>query len=140
MPATRCVFCEILNGEKETTLVCENHGAIAIIDPRQANPGHVLIIPKEHTPDIYALSDEAGFATMQCLVRVSRAVKEAFEAEGLSVWQSNGEAAGQEVPHVHFHILPRKADDGLLKVYPHRIENTPMETRKAYARKIQAFL
>lgn len=137
MSNQNCVFCDIINGALEASSVYENEAVIAIMDRRQANPGHVLVIPKEHFPDIYSLSEEAGFAVMQCLIWVSRAVKQAFKVEGLSIWQSNGTAAGQEVPHVHFHIHPRRADDGLLKVYSSKPQYPTIEELHDYARRIK---
>ena len=58
MDESRCVFCEIVAGTKDARVVYESDSVIALIDPRQANPGHILVIPKEHFPEIYALSEE----------------------------------------------------------------------------------
>ena len=108
MDESRCVFCEIVEGTKSARVVYESDSVIALIDPRQANPGHILVIPKEHFPDIYALSEETGSEIMKAMILLSRTVRKAFELDGLSIWQSNGPGAHQEVPHVHFHIHPRK--------------------------------
>ena len=118
MDESRCVFCEIVKGTKDARVVYESDYVIGMIDPRQANPGHVLVIPKAHFPDIYALSEEAGSEIMKAMILLSRTVRKAFEPDGLSIWQSDGRGAHQEIPHVHFHIHPRKINDGLLRVYP----------------------
>lgn len=128
-----CVFCRIVRGTEPASIVCENDLALAFVDLRQFNPGHVLVIPRCHWPDIRELDDATGAAVMSMLTRVTRAVGEAFANEGLSVWHSIGETAGQEVPHLHFHVHPRRVDDGMLRVYPHA-PNTPGDrVREVYA-------
>ena len=140
MPGRDCVFCKIIDGQLEASIVYENEAVVAIMDRHQANPGHVLVIPKQHVQDIYALSRETGAAIMHCVIIVARAVKQAFDMEGLNVWQSNGVSAGQEIPHVHFHIHPRKDSDGLLRVYPSKPYRPAYKELDAYAQKIRARL
>jgi histidine triad (HIT) family protein len=70
---------------------------------------------------------------MSMLARVTRAVGVAFANEGLSLWHSIGEAAGQEVPHLHFHVHPRRVGDGILRVYPHAPDTPGEQVREAYA-------
>lgn len=128
-----CPFCRIACGTEPASIVCENDLAVAFVDLRQFNPGHVLVTPRCHLPDIRELGDATGAAVMSMLTRVTRAVGEAFANVGLSIWHSIGEAAGQEVPHLHFHVHPRRVGDGMLRVYPHA-PNTPGErVREAYA-------
>ncbi len=93
MDESKCVFCEIVEGTKSARIVYETDSVMAMIDPRQANPGHILVIPKEHFQDIYALSEEAGSGIMKAMILLSRTVKKAFELDGLSIWQSNGPGA-----------------------------------------------
>jgi len=137
MSGEGCVFCDIIQGKVEASIVYQNEVVIAIMDQRQANPGHVLVIPKRHFPDIYTLSEEAGLAIMRSLLPLSRALKQAFKAEGLSIWQSNGVPAGQEVPHVHFHIHPRQTADGLLNVYSVPPRSPAREVLERYAQNIR---
>ncbi len=140
MDESGCVFCEIVEGTRDARVVYESDSVLALIDPRQANPGHVLVIPKEHFPDIYALSAEAGSEIMRAVILLSRAVRRAFELDGLSIWQSNGRGAHQEVPHVHFHVHPRKTDDGLLRVYPRWLDRTSDEELDSYADRVRQAL
>jgi histidine triad (HIT) family protein len=137
MSSKSCIFCEMIAGQLKASIVYEDEDILAIMDRRQANPGHVLVIPKQHFPNIYALSEEAGFAVMRCLIAISRAVKQAFGMEGLNIWQSNGASGGQEVPHVHFHIHPRRAGDGLLRVYSSSPAHPTREELDDYARRIR---
>jgi histidine triad (HIT) family protein len=120
---THCVFCDIAGGRVAASIVYEDASALAFVDKRQLHPGHTLVIPRQHVETIFALDDETGAAVMAALVRVARAVRNALPADGMSIWQSNGPGANQEVPHVHFHLMPRHVGDGLLRVYPHRVEN-----------------
>lgn len=128
-----CVFCRIVRGTEPAGIVCESDLAVAFVDLRQFNPGHVLVIPRRHLPDVRDLDDATGAAVMSMLARVTRAVGAAFANEGLSLWHSIGEAGGQEVPHLHFHVHPRRAGDGMLRVYPHAPDTPGERVRGAYA-------
>jgi len=100
---------------------------MAFVDLRQFHPGHVLVIPKEHFNDVRDLDERTGAALMSTVARVTRAVATAFPSEGFSLWHSIGEAAFQEVPHLHIHIHPRLRDDNFLRVYPGEL---PAEANK----------
>lgn len=89
---------------------------------RQPRAGHVLVVPNRHVENVFELTDVDGAAVMTATRDVARAVRAAFEPEGLSLWQSNGPAAFQEVPHFHMHVMPRWEEDGLLRIYPQRLE------------------
>jgi histidine triad (HIT) family protein len=79
-----------------------------------------LVIPKRHIENIFELDDGTGAALTRTLVRVAGAVRAAFTPDGMNIWQSNGVAGGQEVFHLHFHVLPRSDQDGMLKFFPSR--------------------
>ena len=112
-----CVFCAIAAGDAPASVVWKNELAMAFMDLRQPNPGHVLVIPRAHIVDILGLDDRTGAALMAGTTRVARAVSRAFAPDGLNVWQSTGEAAGQEVLHLHLHVMPRRHEDGLFRPY-----------------------
>ena len=97
---------------------------MAFVDLRQFHAGHVLVIPKKHFDDVRDLDERTGAALMSTVARVTRAVGKAFPSEGISLWHSIGEAAFQEVPHLHIHVHPRMRDDNFLRVYP---KNLPVE-------------
>lgn len=113
-----CAFCAIVAGTAPASLVHEDALTLAFVDLRQANPGHVLVIPKVHVSDVRYLDEATGAALMHSLSRVTRAVGRAFPNNGLSLWHSIGEAAFQEVPHLHIHVHPRLIGDNLLRIYP----------------------
>jgi histidine triad (HIT) family protein len=113
-----CAFCAIVAGRAEASVVAATDAALAFLDQRQAVSGHVLVVPRIHAEDIYALDPDTAAALMRLALRVVHALRAAFDPPGLSLWQSNGDAAFQEVPHVHLHLQPRFTDDRLLRVYP----------------------
>jgi histidine triad (HIT) family protein len=115
---TQCMFCQIVCGSEPASIVWEDDLTIAAVDLRQFHPGHVLVIPRRHLRDVRELDHATGAAVIATVVRVTRAVAAAFPNQGMSLWHSIGEAAFQEVPHLHIHVHPRILGDGLLQVYP----------------------
>ncbi len=94
-------------------MVYEDEATLAFMDLHPAARGHTLVIPREHYADLFELSDGAGAALLRTARNVARALREAFVADGLSVTQANGLAAGQSVFHFHFHLIPRHFGDHL---------------------------
>lgn len=138
--ANGCVFCEIAQGRAPASIVCENELVLTVIDPRQYHPGHTLVIPRRHFRDVRELDDTTGAALMAMVSRVTGAVGRGFPNQGLSVWHSIGEAAFQEVPHLHIHIHPRLIGDRILHVYPELPANEPRSTLDSYAAIVRAHL
>lgn len=136
-----CPFCAIVSGVAPASVILDDGKVLAFMDWRQAVPGHVLVIPRRHVPDIYTLADDEAAAVMQATVRVARALRAAYDPPGLNLWQSNGEAGGQEVFHFHLHVHPRRVDDGLLRVYPDGVPpRSGADQRAAIARALKARL
>ena len=118
-----CAFCAIAQGSAPASIVCENDLAMAFVDLRQFHPGHTLVIPRHHLHDVRDLDGAAGNALMAMVSLVTRAVGRAFPNQGLSLWHSIGEAAVQEVPHLHIHVHPRLVGDNMFRVYPQLLAN-----------------
>jgi len=135
---SECVFCRIVAGQIPSTKVFEDEHALAFMDLGHVNPGHVLVAVKQHAENLYALDDTQAAAVARACVRVSRAIREAFKPEGLSVYQANGKPAGQTVFHYHVHLLPRHAGDGMELIWP--VKNPPRQRLEEYAGKIRAVL
>ncbi|MEW8979547.1 MAG: DUF4269 domain-containing protein [Symbiobacterium sp.] len=134
---TECLFCQIAAGG-EASRVYEDPYTVAFMNIRQANPGHVLVIPKRHVEQVFDLDDDLAGRLGRTVARVSRAVRAAFGVTDLNVFQNNGEAAGQEMFHVHFHLFPRRQGDGLFRVYPgHLPPPQPREVLDALAERIR---
>lgn len=99
-----CVFCSIIDGDIPGNIVYEDEKTVAFLDANPVSKGHTLVVPKKHVEDIHGAKDMEYL--MDALVNVSDAVEAAFEPEGINIAQNNGEAAGQEVFHLHFHVTP----------------------------------
>jgi histidine triad (HIT) family protein len=135
--ATECIFCEIMVGRASADVVYEDDLTVAFIDPRQHNPGHVLVVPRTHINDIRHLDPRTGARLMDTLIKIARAVDRAFPNEGMSLWHSIGPAAFQEVPHMHMHVHPRHLGDGLLRVYPGVPVDADPIVRASYAERLR---
>lgn len=111
------IFAKILRGELTCVKVLESKKVLAFMDFMPEADGHVLVVPKEAVAEIFDLSDIAGAICFHTIRRIAIAVRAALKPEGILVTQLNGVAAGQTVPHVHFHVIPRRADE---KLKPHK--------------------
>ncbi len=100
-------FARILRGELPCVKVAEDDATLAIMDLMPQADGHVLVIPKEPAAQIFELSGDAAAAGIRMTQRVAAAVRAALGPDGVFIGQFNGAAAGQTVPHVHFHVIPR---------------------------------
>ncbi len=108
-----CIFCKIVSGEIPAVKVYEDDGFLAFMDIGPVNKGHVLVIPKRHAATFLDLSEEEAAELFRRVNRIAKAVKEALGADGLNIINNVGDASGQEVFHVHVHIIPRFYDDGM---------------------------
>ena len=106
-----CIFCKLANGIIPTNSLYEDDVVKVIFDAGPASLGHVLILPKEHFDNVYALDDDTAAHVFQVAVKVAKALKEGLNLEGLNIVQNNGEIAGQTVFHFHMHIIPRYKGD-----------------------------
>ena len=106
-----CIFCKLANGIIPTNSLYEDDVVKVIFDAGPASSGHVLILPKEHFDNVYALDDDTAAHVFQVAVKVAKALKEGLNLEGLNIVQNNGEIAGQTVFHFHMHIIPRYKGD-----------------------------
>lgn len=107
------IFDKILSGEIPSYKVYEDEQVFAFLDIGPLSPGHTLVIPKERKAHLHQLSDESAAAIGRVLPRLCRAVMAASGADAYNVLQNNGDASGQAVFHVHFHIIPKLTEEGL---------------------------
>ena len=114
MLANDCVFCRIIKGEIPCTKVYEDDKVLAFLDIAPFNPGHTIIVPKDHHHSITTLGADYLTAIITLAPAIGTALMRATGAEGFNIFQNNGRVAGQTVPHVHFHVLPRFADDDVI--------------------------
>ena len=107
-----CVFCEIANGALPCAKVWEDGDLLAFMDIGPIVKGHVLIVPKTHYESIEGIPDRLWEKLCLLAKRVAEAQRKTLGAEGVNLMQNNGTVAGQEVPHLHLHVIPRFSGDG----------------------------
>jgi len=107
-----CIFCKIVRGELPSTKLYEDAQVLAFMDIGPIVKGHVLVIPKQHFDPLTATPPDLLAKVMTVVQKVMKAQMNGLKADGVNVHQSNGAVAGQVVPHVHFHVIPRFATDG----------------------------
>ena len=103
------IFAKILRGEIPCAKVFEDEHTLAFMDVMPQSDGHTLIVPKAEAENIFELPADKLHALINTTQRIATAAKQAFNADGITVMQFNGEAAGQTVFHIHFHVVPRYA-------------------------------
>lgn len=110
---TSCIFCKIVEGNAPSSKVYEDDLCLAFMDIQPVNPGHVLVVPKAHSIDLSDLPAEMGGHLFQVAQRIALSMpKTNIRNEGIDFFLAHGEAAGQEVFHVHLHVIPRYSGDG----------------------------
>jgi len=107
-----CIFCKIVAGEIPSVRIDEDEQTLAFMDIAPVVNGHALVIPKVHYDPLTATPPAVLAACIATVQRVAQAQMKAMNADGINVHQANGAAAGQVVPHLHFHIIPRFKSDG----------------------------
>lgn len=114
-----CVFCDIVEGRAPGSVVHRDDVCIAFMDTTPVNPGHLLVVPIAHAAHLADLDPRIGGAMFSVAQRLSAAVRASgLRAEGINLLLADGEAAGQEVFHVHLHVLPRFSGDGFGHRFP----------------------
>jgi len=107
-----CIFCKIVTKEIPSEKVCESENFIGILDVNPISKGHTLIISKKHYENILDFPTEYSKELIELIKKRGSELIKTDIAEGLTILQRNFTAAQQEVPHLHFHIIPRKKSDG----------------------------
>ena len=108
-----CIFCAIAAGEIPSFKVYEDDVVLAYLDISPFTEGHTLVIPKAHSEGLLDTPDETLAAVLARVRKVAAHLKSALPCDGFNILQNNGEAAGQTVMHIHFHIIPRYAGEPL---------------------------
>lgn len=115
MTAHDCVFCGIVDGSLPSSPLVDTGTVLAFMDIDPVTPGHMLVIPKEHLPDLADLTDELAAEMMAVARRLAAAVRRTdLRCDGVNLFYADGEAAFQEVFHSHLHVFPRYAEDGFM--------------------------
>jgi histidine triad (HIT) family protein len=121
-----CIFCDILSGKIPASFVYRDERVAAFMDIQPVNIGHVLVVPISHAVGMEDLKEEDGAAVFLAAQRVARALKKSdLRCEGVNLFLADGEAAMQEVFHVHLHVFPRFAGDGFGLKFPETYHQKP---------------
>jgi diadenosine tetraphosphate (Ap4A) HIT family hydrolase len=114
-----CVFCQIVEGAAPASVVYSDATVLAFMDIQPIVPGHVLVIPRRHAQLMSDLQAGEGAACWVIAEMLARAIRgSGLRVEGVNVFVADGEAAFQDVPHFHVHVIPRYAGDGFSLSFP----------------------
>lgn len=108
-----CIFCKIVGGAVPSFKLFEDAETLAFMDINPVHDGHCLVIPKAHYATVFDITPEAIAAAARVTARLAKAVEAAVKPDGLNLIQANGPGAAQSVEHFHFHVLPRRLNDGV---------------------------
>ncbi len=107
-----CIFCQIASGELPSYKVYEDEKTLAFLDITPVSPGHTLVVTKTHYQDLENIPEMELVNLIKVVKKVSQLLKDKLGFNGYNVTNNNGVLAGQTIPHLHFHIIPRHAGDG----------------------------
>ena len=112
MEQQECVFCKIASKQIQTNILIENDEAMAFLDAFPLSKGHTLVIPKFHYSKIQDLDENSSQSLFNLLWKITNPIEKTMGVNSSTIAIHNGREAGQEIPHVHIHIIPRKRGDG----------------------------
>ncbi|MHA1718277.1 MAG: HIT family protein [Promethearchaeota archaeon] len=109
-----CIFCKIIEGQIPSYKIYEDDSILAFLDIFPISYGHTIVIPKKHYYNFLDMPDDEMSTFFKELKNISKMIKTKLNIDGFNIVQNNFPAAGQVIPHLHFHIIPRmKGDDPL---------------------------
>jgi histidine triad (HIT) family protein len=137
-----CVFCDILAGELPSSIVYQDEICSAIMDIQPVNPGHLLVISNDHAVGLADLDPNVGAHMFTVAQRIAQALGDSgLRCEGVNLFVADGAAAGQEVFHVHLHVIPRFRGDGFgFRFGPKYGQRPPRSDLDDLARRIRSAL
>jgi histidine triad (HIT) family protein len=123
-----CIFCELIHGGGEVSICYEDSQALAFMDIQPVNPGHVLVVPRQHYESLADLPADLARHLFDVALRLAPIVRRLADADGLNVIVNSGASAGQDVFHYHVHVIPRRTEDGFTVSLPFADSTTPDRT------------
>jgi len=121
-----CVFCDISHGDSPASFVYQDDAVVAFMDIQPVNAGHVLVVPRKHHELMGEYDDVTLTRTWQVVQRIDKALRRSgAPCEGINLLVADGEAAFQDVPHFHVHVIPRIRGDGFGLTFPPGYEEMP---------------
>ncbi|GAA2223256.1 hypothetical protein GCM10010413_15380 [Promicromonospora sukumoe] len=130
-----CPFCRIVRGDDPAArVVYEDERVVAFFPTKPAVVGHVLVVPRRHVPDVWALDEGEAAHLGKVCVRLAGVIRRALDPSGLNIIQSNGASATQTVFHLHVHLVPRRAGDAMGRIWPTKARYPASEKDEAWSR------
>ena len=123
-----CIFCDLIRGAGEVSICYEDSVAIAFLDIQPVNPGHVLVVPREHYEVLQDIPKDVGAHLYLVAAKLIPRVQTASGATDMNIVVNSGAAAGQNVMHYHIHLIPRREGDGFDVPLP--FPGSPMPNRQ----------
>jgi len=135
-----CVFCAIIEGKIPSHKVYEDEKTLAFLDIHPSALGHTLLIPKTHIARVEGLPEEDARSLFAALHKIVGRIQEATGTPSSTIGINNGRESGQEVPHVHIHIIPRSRGDrgGIIQGIAHSSVSSDQEEMSGIAERIRA--
>jgi histidine triad (HIT) family protein len=124
MSEDNCIFCKIIHGEMPASVIFEDEQSIAFMDVFPIAEGHCLLIPKRHYENMFDVDPDVVAHLAKNLANLTKRVQKATGSEGVLNIAANGEGAGQDVPHLHFHVIPRNKSSPFGFKFPPDYRNT----------------
>jgi diadenosine tetraphosphate (Ap4A) HIT family hydrolase len=123
--ADQCPFCEIVRGTSPVSLVYQDDTVLAFMDHQPITQGHMLVMPREHAVLITDINETAAMRTFRVARGLAAVARRTLGASGVNILVMDGEAAYQDVPHFHVHVIPRYPKDGFGLTFPPSYEHPP---------------
>ena len=121
----QCVFCDIVHGTSPASFVDQDDTVVAVLDIQPITQGHMLVVPREHAVLMTDLNEPAAMRTFKIARRLAGVARHTLGASGINILVMDGEAAYQDVPHFHVHVIPRYPRDGFGLTFPPTYEQAP---------------
>lgn len=131
----QCLFCKIIDKQINAEIIYEDEWSLAFLDVHPRTPGHALVIPKKHTANILEIDDDALEKLIIAVKKTTQNIENSLKPQGFTLGLNHGKISGQEIEHLHFHIIPRYTNDegGSIQSVVH---NLSQETINEIAKKI----
>ena len=123
--AADCVFCEIVQGHSPASWVYQDDTVVAFMDIQPITQGHMLVVPREHAVLMTDINETAAMRTFRVARKLAAVARHTLGASGINILVMDGEAAYQDVPHFHVHVIPRYPRDGFGLTFPESYEQKP---------------
>lgn len=130
-----CLFCKIASGEIPAENIYEDEKISAFLDINPSAPGHTMVIPKRHYPNIKELPESLTGDLFVAVKRVAQMLEKALETSHFTIGFNNGRLSGQEIDHIHVHLIPRFENDGGGSLQS-LVHNSPEESLEEVRKKI----